>query len=384
MPIPRVVESMRHTLGAALDLESLRTTGTLPGGWRLDEVDVEQGITLLLRGPNASLVVELEGRDPSRPCFAATERFNVYYRCLDTAEVGGAETRLAVLEALVALLRRREHRLPLSPPVDVEAGRVIVREVEVDRGLVPEGERAYYLNPYVGCMLACPFCYASHRAHFSRSLEGAATPPWGKWVDVKVNLPSVVAREVRTLDPGTVRISPIVTDPYQPLERRYRVTRRCLEAMVDTSFVPIVLTRASLVLEDVELLLRCRSLVGISVPTDDDDVRAAFEPSTESIQSRLDTLRALKDAGLRTFAIVQPMLPLEPDFLVDRLAGLVDAVRIGPMFEKARIAPVYARVGREDALEPGWELRTLTALSAGFSARGVAVNPTAGEWSVLR
>jgi len=377
---------LHERIATQLDLESLRTPGALAAGWQLTELDTEQGVTVHLRGPGGALLVELEARDEARPCFARTARFNVYYAAAASGEGAAIDAeRRAALESFVVRLRARERALlPIAPPHAPEPKRTRVREVEVNRALMREGERAYYLNPYVGCMLGCSFCYARHRADFSRSLEGLAPAHWGTWVDVKVNLPSVLEREVSALEPGTIRISPIVTDPYQPIERRYRVTRRCLEVIAGTAFEPVVLTRSSSVLDDVALLVRAHGAVGLSVPTDEDAVRRAFEPRTEAIETRIETLRRLRDAGLPTFAIVQPMLPLNPERLADLLSPCVDAVRIGPMFEKARSAEIHARMGRGDVLDPAWEAQTAAALDSRLRARGVAVNPTEGRWSILR
>lgn len=370
-------------------LRPLREGRGLPPGFRLLDWETDQGITLLIgdaraRGRGRRLRVELEHADPSRPCFAMTARFNVYYQA--TGPSLSPEER-AALEAVVAILRAREGELVMNERHDPAetSSRVRVREVEVDRGLCVDGPGAYYLNPYVGCMLACSFCYAAHRADLSRSLEGLPRAEWGKWVDVKVNLPEVVAREVRRLPPGTVRMSPIITDPYQPVERKYEITRGCVEAMVGTAFVPLLLTRSRLILRDLDVLARCRdAAVGMSVPTDDGAVLEAFEPGTESVEGRLEALRALCAAGLRTFAIVQPMMPLDPARLVELVAPHVRAVRIGPMFEKQRTQEIYARLGREDALEEAWERATFEELRARFEARGVAVNPEGQGWEFLR
>ena len=152
--------------------------------------------------------------------------------------------------------------------------------------------------------------------------------------------------------------------------------------MAPTPFTPVVLSRASLVLEDAALLARChRAIVGMSVPTDDDRVRAEIEPGTELIEARVATLRALREAGLTTFAILQPMLPLDPARTVDLIAPWAQAVRIGPLFEKHRIADSFARLGRTDALDERWERDTFEDLKARFEARGVPVNPTTEPWS---
>jgi len=347
----------------------------LPPGWRLASQEVEQGIALGFRGPRGRLVVELDALDPSRGCYARTARLNVYYSSVDRLRRDLDADERAVIDRVVEAVRAHEHELPAppaGPPPD--PARVRVRELAADRALVPEGPGVYYLNPYVGCLLACPYCYAMHRADGSRALEGEPALPWGKWVDVKPGLPAVLARELAVRAPGVVRMSPIVTDPYQPIERRYRVTRGCLDAMAGTGFVPMVLTRSTSVLDDLDRLRAFpRALVGMSVPTDDDAVRAAFEPRTEPVGARLEALRALHGAGLRTFAVIQPMLPMDPAALVEALAPWVHAVRIAPMYEKGRSASIYREIGREEAATEAWELRTFEALREGFRARSVPV-----------
>ena len=347
----------------------------LPPGWHLASQEVEQGIALGFRGPRGRLVVELDALDPSRSCYARTARLNVYYSSVDRLRRDLDADERAVIDRVVEAVRAHEHELPAppaGPPPD--PARVRVRELAADRALVPEGPGVYYLNPYVGCLLACPYCYAMHRADGSRALEGEPALPWGKWVDVKPDLPAVLARELAARAPGVVRMSPIVTDPYQPIERRYRVTRGCLDAMAGTGFVPMVLTRSTSVLDDLDRLRAFpRALVGMSVPTDDDAVRAAFEPRTEPVGARIEALRALHGAGLRTFAVIQPMLPMDPAALVEALAPWVHAVRVAPMYEKGRSASIYREIGREEAATEAWELRTFEALREGFRARSVPV-----------
>jgi DNA repair photolyase len=381
--VARVAESLRGKVAELL--ATMQTGEALPAGWKLEEWETEEGIRLLFRGGPRAVAIELEAADPSRPCFATTRRFNVYYSLHDRKESRLDPGERALIERVVAILRDREVRLPIAEAASEEASRrIAIREIEVDRALVREKPGMYYLNPYVGCMLACPYCYAIHRADFSRSLEGLPRAEWGRWVDVKANAPEVLAAELARLPPGTVRMSPIVTDPYQPIERKYRITRRCIEAMAGTDFTPIVLTRSSLVLEDLNLLRSCKNvLVGASIPTDDDAVREAFEPGTESIDARVAMLGALREAGLTTFAIVQPMLPLDPERLVDKLSKVARAVRIGPMFEKQRTAEVFQKLGRPDAASEGWERATFEDLKRRFEQKGVPVNPTFPPWSLF-
>ncbi|MBK7859921.1 MAG: radical SAM protein [Archangiaceae bacterium] len=331
---PVVAELLRPLLEAA----------PRPDAWKLVEWDCEQGICVSLERRGAVLLVELEPRDDARPCSARTARFNVCARYRFSNEPLDAAARSAV-SALTALVAAREVALSglERPPPEARAE---VREVRVDRVLMREGRGQYYLNAYAGCMIGCPYCYVAKRGDLSRALQGLAPRPWGRWVDVKVNAAEVLAREVQALPPGQVRMSPILTDPYQPLERRYRVTRACLEVLLKAGFEPMLLTRSRLIEDDVELLARFpTALVGISIPTDDDAVRARFEPGADAIDERLAALERCSKAGVFTFAVVQPTLPMNPARLVERLSPWVKAVRIDRMHELEQARPLYEAAG---------------------------------------
>ena len=346
-----------------------------PGGWRLAGWDVEQGVCVVLARGDEWLLVEFEQRNDARDCYARTARFNVCARYqFDPDKPLGVSAHRAVAQ-LIEMVRRREGALPvLARPAPERQSEV--REVRVERALVQQGPGHYYLNPYVGCMIGCEFCYVADRADLSRELEGRAFLPWGRYVDVKVNLPEVLAREVATLPPGLVRMSPIVTDPYQPLEKKYRVTRRCLEALVGTGFTPGVLTRAARIREDAELLGRFRRvLVGLSIPTDDDAVRKHFEPGGDPIEERFAALEACQRAGCVTVAVVQPVLPMDPERLAARLAPLVHAVRIDRMYDGHRVLHLYEAAGRLDAATEAFYQQTAGALRAALEARGVRIDP---------
>ena len=343
-------------------------------GLEVVDRDLDQGPCVTVADGDASVFFELARRSPSSPCYTRTERFDVSARPLVRGDRMTASER-AIAERAIEVLRAWERELALPAREEAERGSE-VREVEVERALVAECEGRYYLNPYVGCSIGCPFCWVADRADLGRALTGRAAVPWGRWVDVKVNLPAIVREEVRRLTPGPVRMSPVVTDPYQPLERRYRVSRRCIEALLEARFVPIVLTRARLVLEDLPLLAAHPEhvAVGVSIPTDDDGVRRAFEPRADPIDARLTTLRALKAAGIVTFAVIQPVLPMDAERLVAAIAPHVDAVRLDRMHESARALPLYERAGRLDAADPRFAEDTLTRLHAGFTTAGVPID----------
>src|ERR1700722_18369379 len=213
-------------------LEPLRRAEPTPAQWRLIGWDDEQGLQVSLARGDQVLMVELEALDAGRPCYARTARFNVCARPSFQADRPLESDERRVVDQFVAMIRSRERTLPLLARARAARG-AEVREIEVDRLLMPEGRGHYYINPYAGCMIGCAFCYVADRAELSHSLEGAASLPWGRYVDVKTNAAEVLRREVREHPPGIVRLSPILTDPYQPLEKRYRVTRGCLEVLHD-------------------------------------------------------------------------------------------------------------------------------------------------------
>ena len=366
----------------------LQLPGALPPGWALTEQETDQGIVATFHGPDGGMTVELEGVDAQRPCFARTQRFNVYYSVLQRDRGRLSASELALLDAVIAHVRQHESAfdaVALDDRSPFPSARVQVREVRVSRALVTEGPAAYYLNPYVGCMIGCPYCYAAHRGDLSRSLQGLPMLPWGQWLDVKSNLPQVLADEVARLTPGNVRMSPIITDPYQRAEKRFTITRQCLEVLNAAQFSPMVLTRDSLVLRDLDLLkANPGAKVGFSIGTDNDAVGDAVEPRAEPMSERFRTLRTLRDAGVYTFAMVTPVLPMDPARFVELLAPLIHVVHLGQLFEKDRIAATLGGLGLDGPLDDAWEARTLLELEERFTAAGVQVNPREPPWTYVQ
>jgi DNA repair photolyase len=345
-----------------------------PGGWRLVNWDCEQGIGVTIARGDVKVLVEFERHDLRRGCYARTARFNVCARRAFEATTPLSDDDRRAVDQLVDLVRRREGRLPVvSRPAPARGA--IVREVRVERLLMPEGAGHYYINPYVGCMIGCEFCYVAERADLSREIEGLPMLPWGRYVDVKINAAEVLAREVARMPPGVVRMSPIVTDPYQPLEKRYGITRACLELLLAREFAPVVLTRSALVERDLDLLARFpRAAVGLSIPTDDDRVRAQFEPGGAPIEDRFAALERCSRAGVRTFGVVQPVLPMDPERLVDRMAPFVRAVRVDRMQHVAGVGDLYVRAGCEHAHTDTFFDDMRSRLVGSFALRGIAVD----------
>jgi DNA repair photolyase len=350
-------------------------------GWKLIGWDAEQGVCLTFQSEQACVLLEFEERNDHLECYTRTGRFNVCARRqFEDASLSEADRRF--VDRVVAVVRDREVRLPdFGRPTTNR--RTVVREVRVDRILMPEGHNHYYINPYVGCMIGCSFCYVIDRADFSRRLEGLPRVPWGHYLDVKVNAADVLRRETQSVRRGIVRMSPILTDPYQSAERHYRITRQCLEVLLGTELAPVVLTRAPRILDDIELLKRFRrALVGFSIPTDVDAYRRIFEPGADPIEERLEALRALHAAGLSTFAVIQPVLPMDVVRLVEHVAPFVRVVRLDRMYLGDRVQHLYDEHGLGEFATQEFADETIRRLTRAFRARGVRVD-SLDNWEPL-
>jgi DNA repair photolyase len=202
---------------------------------------------------------------------------------------------------------------------------VIVTEIQAKSVLSDSKIYDYTVNPYVGCAHACSYCYARFMRRFTGHRE-----PWGEFVDVKMNAPELLAREIRRKVPGTVWVSG-VCDPYQPVEARYELTRQCVQIVTDAGWPLVVQTRSPLVVRDLDVFVEAPDVqVGLSVTTADDGMRRLFEPHAPPISARVEALTRLHEAGVRTFAMIAPLLP-GAEGLAGLLAGKVDHILIDRM-----------------------------------------------------
>ncbi len=167
---------------------------------------------------------------------------------------------------------------------------MIVREIRARTILSRSEIYDHTVNAYVGCAHGCAFCYARFMRRFTGHRE-----PWGAFVDVKVNAAELLAKEVRRKKKGRVWISG-VCDAYQPLERRYRLTRQCLQVLVGNGWPVTIQTRSPLVLRDLDILTRAEDTeAGLSITTADERIRKAFEPGAPPVARRIGALEALMD-----------------------------------------------------------------------------------------
>jgi DNA repair photolyase len=167
------------------------------------------------------------------------------------------------------------------------------------------------LNPYMGCVHRCTFCYVRHFEHRSdRPFDNR----YGTSIRVKTNVAEVLRKELaRSSWEHELVVVGAATDPYQPAEGRYKLTRGCLEALRDASNPFGIITRGPMIVRDLDVLVDAarRAEVGVtfSIPTLDDDVWKRTEPSTAHPRQRLKAVKTLVDAGVDARVGMAPILP---------------------------------------------------------------------------
>lgn len=228
----------------------------------------------------------------------------------------------------------------------------------------------YTINPFRGCLFGCSYCYASRFVHDDANKKA----DWGYWVEVKRNAVDALQRESHKLFGKRVFFSS-ATDPYQPLELRLGLTRALLEALLLAFPARLhIQTRSPHVVRDRDLFQRFgESLtVGLSIPTDSNVVRKAFEPRAPSIARRLQAAQQLKEAGVRTIAGIAPLLPCTPDRLARLIAPHFESVWVERLhfYEQGeKLQAIYTSRGWEKYLLPAHEIEVRQALqAAGFSS----------------
>jgi len=345
-------------------------------GVRLVGASEEAGPRLHFLAENEPVTIEIAPAESQAPAFVRTSRLSFAY--VATGAVG----RSRAPEVCRAVAQRAEvNEAAVLASLEKEAAGISdarIREVRVDRLLEDawcEGQRYHTLSPYVGCLVGCRYCYAQSHVALTRQLERRRPIPWGSYVDVRVNAAEVLEKELETLDVGTIKFCPIVSDPYHVIEARYALTRACLETMRRASrkLSVLVLTRAALVERDAALLGELGAHVGVSLPTVDEDVRAHFEPRAASIPERLAALRALRAAGATTMAVVQPLLPGSVDELADAVAAHCSSASIGVLEGVEGAAADFADARFRHAREASWQTAQAERLLELLRQRGVAV-----------
>ena len=187
-------------------------------------------------------------------------------------------------------------------------------------GYIAEAGFTHSLTPARNCTFGCTYCYVP-----TMRVQGGLKPEdwqrWGQFTTFKSNAADLLPRDLRKQQ--RIYCSPLV-DPYQPVEEQERMMPRILDALIASPPGVFTLqTRGPVILRDLDLLLalarRTTLRVSFSITTNREDVRRWYEPHCASIPERLSVIRALRDAGIETYATLAPLLPCDPEELA-RLA----------------------------------------------------------------
>lgn len=226
----------------------------------------------------------------------------------------------------------------------------------------------YCINPYVGCSHACIYCYAEFMKKFSGHRE-----PWGQFVDIKTNAREVLGKQLKKSARGSVMLSS-VTDPYQPVEARYALTRKCLELLLEHQFPVDILTKSPMVLRDMDIITQFRNIdIGITITTDNERMRKVFEPNAPPITARMKALKTLHDNGIRTYVFIGPVLPMDPDILVKHISPYTDRVLIDRMNYTYKTSAVYRQMNLSRWLDKGFIDKIIQRLKKGFSGKKTSI-----------
>ncbi len=197
----------------------------------------------------------------------------------------------------------------------------VIREIQV-KGIITKTDIPvcdYAVNPYVGCSHGCRYCYASFMKRFSKHSE-----PWGELLDVKY-WPQIRNPEKYS---GKDFFFSTVTDPYNPQEEKYRRTRSLLEELSGSNVKITIQTKSDLVLRDLDLIRAFpEARVGFSINTLDEEFRSDMDKAV-SIERRLQAMKALHDAGVRTTCFISPIFPGLTDVfsIIERVEGICQLV----------------------------------------------------------
>jgi DNA repair photolyase len=160
----------------------------------------------------------------------------------------------------------------------------------------------YSLNPYKGCQHNCCYCYVPNVLRIERK-------NWGCFVDVKKNISLILSKELQKKKKGVVGVS-TVTDPYQPIEKKYQLTRNCLKQLKKYEFAVCIQTKSSLILRDMDILKEFKNVeIFFSFSTINNKLQKILEPDASSVKERLRAVQICVDKTISTTVFFGPILP---------------------------------------------------------------------------
>jgi DNA repair photolyase len=217
-------------------------------------------------------------------------------------------------------------------------------------GFIAQAGFTHSLTPARNCTFGCSYCYVPTMRIYG-GLKAEDWQHWGQHTTFKSNAPELL--DVQLNASQVIYCSPLV-DPYQPAEKTARLMPRILDRLVGRPPKTFVLqTRAPLILRDLERLRelsrRTALRVSFSITTDRDEIRRLYEPHCAPIEQRIATVRALRHAGIITFATLAPILPCDPEALARLAIEATESDVIGDPLHVRAVKPRGA-ITREAAV----------------------------------
>ena len=199
-----------------------------------------------------------------------------------------------------------------------------IQEINTDsyisKSKLPDAD--YVINPYIGCPHKCIYCYAE----FMKRFTGHGGEEWGDFVDIKK---CVNPLNIKNIPGSSTVLVGSVTDAYNPLEKKYEITRGIIEQLLPCVFRIEVLTKSDLVVRDIDLFKKMDNLyIGISLTTTNDRFRHQIEPYATSVERRIEALKRLHEEGIHTYVFMSPIFPGLSDCInvIERTAPYVDYI----------------------------------------------------------
>lgn len=249
-------------------------------------------------------------------------------------------------------------------------------------GFLNEAGFTHSLTPARNCTYGCTYCYVP-TMRVQAGLRQEDWENWGDYTIFKTNSPALLARELRPEQ--IIYCSPLV-DPYQPAEMSYELMPRLLEQIyIHPPKIFTIQTRSQYILRDLHLLRAVAEhtdlRISFSITTDDDRIRRQFEARCDSIPSRLETVQALREAGLAVYITLAPLLPFTPAALAELVAPLSELPFLGdPLHTRANkprgattrqvALDVLTKFDALEWLEPAFQARAVEELKNELAARG--------------
>ena len=196
----------------------------------------------------------------------------------------------------------------------------------------------YQVDPYIGCEHDCHYCYAQNDAEVC----------WAQQILIHPDLEQRLGLELEGVAPQSIYMG-MNSDPYQPAEERRLQTRKALELLAEREFSVCILTKSPLITRDLDLFANMAGpYLGFSIAFQDENARSLFEGNAPANAARMEALETLRDAGIRTYVLICPVMPeiTDVEAIVDVVAPLVNHIYVYRLRMKAETDANWQRVER--------------------------------------